>query len=98
LPSPQPAALTVKNSSKYVGGKNPWDWTIYVDADARTLQQIQCVTYELHPTFKDRIHHRCDAEKKFAFSASGWGTFEVPVTITYRDGRSEQRTHRLVLR
>lgn len=66
------AELTVKNTSSYVGSGR-WDWTIFIDADSRTLQQVTCVEYHLHPTFPKPVYKVCNhPETKFAFSANGW--------------------------
>ena len=89
------AALTVKNSSTYVGNGR-WDWTIFVDADLNTLQQIKCVEYILHPTFPDPVRKVCNQPTtKFAYSTNGWGTFMVKVNILHKNGRVEVLEHRL---
>jgi transcription initiation factor IIF auxiliary subunit len=96
--SPSFAALTVKNTSRYVGAGR-WDWTIFVDADPDTLRQIECVEYILHPTFPDPVHNVCKKpETKFAYSTNGWGTFTVKVNILYKNGRVEALEHPLVFR
>jgi transcription initiation factor IIF auxiliary subunit len=96
--SPSLAALTVKNTSAYVGGGR-WDWTIFVDADADTLRQIECVKYVLHPTFPNPVREVCNKpETKFAYSTNGWGTFTVKVNILYKDRRTEVLEHPLVFK
>jgi transcription initiation factor IIF auxiliary subunit len=90
------AALTVKNTSSYTGAGR-WNWRVFVDADAETLRQIECVEYTLHPTFPDPVRRVCNqSETKFALSSNGWGTFTIKVRIQYRDGRIELREHPLV--
>lgn len=94
--TPALAALTVNNTSSYAGGGR-WDWKVFVDADAETLRQIDCVEYTLHPTFPDPVRRVCDRSgTKFALSSNGWGTFTIMVRIEYRDGRSELLEHPLV--
>ena len=94
--SPVFAALTVTNTSSYMGGGR-WAWKVFVDADAETLQRIECVEYTLHPTFPDPVRRVCNqAKTKFALSTNGWGTFTIKVRIEYRDGRSDLREHQLV--
>lgn len=89
-------AVTVKNSSNYVGAGR-WNWTIYLEADSRTLQQIECVEYTLHPTFPNPVRKVCnEPETKFAYSTNGWGTFTVKVDIQYKNGRHEELKHMLV--
>lgn len=96
--SPSLAALTVKNTSSYLGAGR-WDWTIFVDADPNTLEQIECVEYILHPTFPDPVRKVCNqAKTKFAYSTNGWGTFTVKVHIRYNDSRVETLEHPLVFK
>jgi transcription initiation factor IIF auxiliary subunit len=96
--SPCLAAVTVKNTSSYVGAGR-WDWTIFIDADPATLRQIECVEYVLHPTFRDPVRQVCNRpETKFSYSTNGWGTFTVKVNVRYRDGRAETLDHPLVFR
>lgn len=92
------AAPTVKNTSTYVGDGR-WNWTIFVDADPGTLQQIECVTYNLHPTFQNPIQKVCNQpNEKFKYTANGWGTFIVEVRIEFKDGRIETLKHPLVFK
>ncbi len=94
--TPALAALTVKNTSVYIGGGR-WDWRVFVDADTETLRQIECVEYTLHPTFPNPVRRVCNqSEAKFALSSNGWGTFTIKVRIQYRDGRTELLEHPLV--
>ena len=87
----------VKNSSSYVGGGR-WDWTIYIDADASTLEQIECVEYQLHPTFQNPLRKVCKPDTKFALSSNGWGTFNIGVNIIYKDRHTQQLKHELVFK
>jgi len=90
------AALTITNTSSYMGGGR-WAWKVFVDADAETLQRIECVEYTLHSTFPDPVRRVCNqAKTRFALSTNGWGTFTIKVRIEYRDGRSDLREHQLV--
>lgn len=90
------ASLTVQNTSTYVGSGR-WNWTIYIDADVSTVNNIRCVEYTLHPTFPNPVRTVCDEQQtKFALSANGWGTFTVQVRISYKDGGTQAVTHRLV--
>jgi len=95
---PSLAAVTVSNTSNYVGAGR-WDWTIFVDADPAMLQEIKCVVYTLHPTFPDPVVEVCaHPETKFALSRNGWGTFTVKVKILYKDGRVEYVDHQLIFK
>ncbi len=90
--------LKVKNTSRYVGD-NRWNWTIFIEADPDTLQQIECVEYVLHETFSNPVRRVCNEPyDNFAYSTNGWGTFTVKVYIEFKDGRIETLEHPLVFR
>jgi transcription initiation factor IIF auxiliary subunit len=96
IPLTSYADLIVKNISSYIGAGR-WDWTIFVEADSRSLQQIKCVEYHLHPTFSEPVRKVCNQpETKFAYSTNGWGTFTVKVNILFKDGHSQELEHPLV--
>ena len=96
--------IEVKNNSQYSGrklfvGKKAWDWTIYINSDLSTLNKISCVTYQLHPTFRDPIQRICEqgkTDKAFSYSATGWGTFNVEVKIEFKDGSKLTTEHFLI--
>jgi hypothetical protein len=94
LPPAETRHLSARNTAERIG-ENQWRWTIFVDADNDTLSQIECVDYILHPTFDPPVQASCTSENNFAFSATGWGTFEVGVRVRFRNGTEKQLTHML---
>lgn len=87
----------IKNDSRYIG-KKKFSWRIYIDAPPPVLNNIRCVQYTLHKTFKDPIQNKCNAAAtQFAYSAIGWGEFSVRVKVTYLDNREEYFDHWLKL-
>ena len=92
------STVTAENVSKYIGS-NRWEWTVFIKGVAKTVSQISCVQYELHPTFPNRIRQVCDhgsdPNQPFPLTANGWGVFDIPVTITFQDGHVEKLTHHL---
>ncbi len=57
--------IEVKNDSQYSGrklyvGKKAWDWSIYIVSEPFILETISCVTYQLHPTFRDPTKRICE--------------------------------------
>ncbi len=98
--------IKVENASQYSGrklyvGKKAWDWTIYIDSAPSILAKISCVTYQLHPTFKDptiRICKQGQSSKAFSYSTTGWGTFNVGVKIEFKDGSEFTTDHYLIFR
>jgi hypothetical protein len=94
LPPSEPGPVSARNTAEKIG-ENQWRWTIFVDADRDTLSQIACVDYILHPSFDPPVQASCTSADNFAFSATGWGTFEVGVRIRFRNGTERQLTHML---
>jgi transcription initiation factor IIF auxiliary subunit len=90
--------LTAENTSKPLGSGR-WEWTIYIIGDPSLLAQVSCVRYELHETFPDRIRNVCergtDPNQAFPLTASGWGVFNIPVTVTFKDGKTQTFIYRL---
>jgi hypothetical protein len=84
--------LRVKNTSKRVGDKK-WAWRIFIEAPLDVIDSIECVEYHLHPTFRTHFWKICRDDKfnaKYPFSPPtfrGWGIFNVPVRILFRDGK-----------
>lgn len=112
-PAPQPSAqpatggaqILVRNSSRFIGrdsnlGRNWWAWTAYIEALPEVLNQISCVEYQLHSTFRPtsiRVCERGDGEP-FAMKAKGWGTFPMQIHVFMKDGRAYDLQHYLTLR
>ena len=97
--------ISVDNTSRYAGKRmlgekeyDWWNWTIFVKADSRVLEQIDCVEYTLHRTFSDPVRTVCNREDDFSLSMNGWGTFRVKVRLMYRDGGEKTLYHRLYFR
>lgn len=54
--------------------------------DARRLDEIESVTYELHPTFPDRFHKSTDRSTSFEIQIWTWGWFLVRAEIKMKGG------------
>ena len=62
---------------------------------------VKCVQYTLDPTFPNPERLVCDrgkADRPFALSGQAWGEFEIPITISYVDGRVAHLSYRLRFR
>lgn len=98
--------IHVANDSKYLGrklnvGQKTWEWTIYLKGSQEALDAVRRVTYRLHPTFPDPIHefgkeNRSDNERAFPLTATGWGTFNVSLTVMFDDETAFDADHYLV--
>lgn len=85
------------NTATYLGDKK-WQWSVFIKAPQRILNDIKCVQYTLHPTFADPIKKICEfgePSQPFAYSAQGWGAFEIPIEITYKDGNVQKLKYQL---
>ena len=88
-------SLDVQNVAERVGD-NQWKWTAFVTGPPEQIAKIRCVRYTLHPTFPNPVQEVCDMsdpKHPFAFSAVGWGTFNLRARIEFRDGSSSDLTH-----
>ena len=92
-------AVSVENTSSFVGNGR-WDWTVYLRADKALLGEIKCVEYTLHPTFPNPLQVICERgneETPFALDGSGWGEFNVQITVKFTNRPPLQLTHWLKL-
>lgn len=75
-------------------------WEVFVEGDDRTLGDIKCVKYTLHPTFPEPVRTVCrrgsQSGRGFPLSSNGWGTFNVGVEVTFNDGDARYLTHELI--
>ncbi|SDF76673.1 pYEATS domain-containing protein [Chitinophaga filiformis] len=88
------------NNSKYLGDSR-WEWTIYIGAPKAILNQIKSVTYTLHRTFSPNtitVKNIGSADMPFAFTATGWGAFSIPVRVTFNNGDVKYLKHDLLFR
>jgi transcription initiation factor IIF auxiliary subunit len=88
-------ANTARMSERHVGPVQYYEWTIFLAGSDEALDQVEFVTYFLHPTFPDPVQNVFDRATRFALQASGWGTFEVGALIHLRDGTTRALTHEL---
>src|SRR5438067_565756 len=97
LSMPQ-TGVTTDNTSKSIGNGR-WEWTVFIKGDPDTLSKVRCVEYLLHPTFPDRDRKICDRGstpgQAYPLTATGWGTFTIPVTVFFSDRNSQSLTHTL---
>jgi transcription initiation factor IIF auxiliary subunit len=82
-------------SDRHSGSLQYFDWSVFVVAPDEELDQIEFVTYFLHPTFPNPVRNVFDRASKFALNACGWGTFEVAALLHLRDGTTAIVTHEL---
>ena len=106
-PQVKPEDITVANWSNYEGriggvGRQEWLWEIFVKAEPRVLEKIECVTYTLHPSVSNPVRNVCDlgkSDRLFAASGESWATYTVDVTISFKesDAPDIHKAHTLTL-
>ena len=79
------------NSDKTLKNKHRWTmFCQYKDSKALTYKFIDKVVYELHPTFRDPIKTvKAKPGECFEYQATGWGWFDIPITIHWKAGLVE---------
>jgi transcription initiation factor IIF auxiliary subunit len=88
-------ANTARLSERHAGPLQYYDWSVFVVAPDEVLDQVEFVTYFLHPTFPNPVRNVSDRASNFALNASGWGTFEVGALVHLRDGTTAIISHEL---
>ncbi len=79
----------------YDNNQEAFEWNLHVNVTDSVLDQIDFVRYELHPTFVNPERIIRDRKSKFQLRLVGWGIFEIPITIQFKDGSSVQTSHHL---
>ena len=93
-PLPRRGNITTRNTAENMGN-GQWRWMVFLTTDSETLSEIDCVEYTLHPTFPNPEQRICTPGNNFAFTATGWGTFEIIVRVIFKDGTEKRLTHML---
>jgi hypothetical protein len=96
--APDVASISAHNTSARLS-QNRWAWTAFIDAPPEVLEQISCVAYQLHPTFRPSTVQVCErgAGEAFALKAVGWGIFTIQIHVLMKNGRQYDLSHELRL-
>jgi len=79
----------------YGNDQEAFEWNLRINVTDSVLDQIDYVRYELHPTFVNPERIIRDRKSQFQLRLVGWGIFEIPITIQFKDGSSVQTSHHL---
>ena len=71
--------IIVDNTAKYLGDGR-YSWTVFLKGD---ISQVASVQYTLHPTFREPVVS--GKGTNFAYSAVGWGEFNIVAKIYLKD-------------
>jgi len=94
FPFPEHSEIKVDNSARYLGNR-VWEWTVFIETDPETLSQIEHVEYILHPTFPEPVRLVSTRHNNFAFTARGWGIFEIKIRVVFKNRTERYLTHML---
>src|SRR5215216_6775980 len=85
--------IAVDNTAKYIGDGR-YSWTVFLKGDT---SQVASVQYTLHPTFPEPVVW--GKGSNYAFSAVGWGEFNIVARVYFRDKKKQPMiiNHRLRL-
>lgn len=70
-------------------------WELYLNLEHSILDEIDYVQYDLHPTYENPERIVRDKKSNFRLRLIGWGTFEIPVHIHFKDGSVLETVHEL---
>ena len=79
----------------YDDGRPAFEWSVHLVGDARILDAIDRVEYELHPTFDSPNQVVRTRENGFKLKNVGWGTFPLTLLIHLKDGQAVTVTYLL---
>lgn len=85
----------VETIPKQDGGQQMYQWQLYLHLPDDVLDEIDYVHYQLHPTFKNPDVLIRDRKSDFRLRIVGWGIFEIPIQIHFKDGSTFGTEHEL---
>jgi hypothetical protein len=77
--------LHLNNSSKLVD-ENLWEWSVWLEGPSEEIENVEAVTYRLHPSFLNPTRRITDRSNAFKLSSAGWGEFAITAEIQFKDG------------
>jgi transcription initiation factor IIF auxiliary subunit len=89
-------ACKIAQDYKYVGD-DYWKWSAWIEGPDKELDQIESVTYNLHPTFPNPVRKIDSREDKFRLKSAGWGVFTLYASVLRKDGSTQKLKHQLEL-
>ena len=83
--------------SEHYAGDDWWNWSVWLEAPPKDLEQIDHVEYTLHPTFPKPVRRVSDPSTKFKLDTGGWGTFTIRAKAVMKNGKEVPLIHDLKL-
>jgi len=88
--------MKIAQDSRY-RGNDWWDWSVWIEGTSSELDQIDEVTWRLHPTFSPSKVTKRDRTTGFRLDTSGWGTFTIRADLKLTNRSSQTLKHELEL-
>src|ERR1700745_1211223 len=76
-------------------GADWWEWSVWVEGEDAELDQVESVTYVLHPTFQRPVRTISARENGFRLDSAGWGTFPIHARVLTKSGDTQHLQHEL---
>ena len=73
-------------------GAEHFNIRLYVEGG---LSNLESVTYELHPTFRNPVRTVPSTTQGFSLDIWTWGEFDVAVTFLFADGHTSSTVYKL---
>jgi patatin-like phospholipase/acyl hydrolase len=80
-----------------ITGIDWWRWWVFIKGAPEELDNIEHVTYMLHPTFHNPVRKVTDRSSNFRLENVGWGGFRINAKVTRKDGTVIPLSHELML-
>src|SRR5258708_21121626 len=86
--------MKIKQNEKYEG-QDWWKWRLWIDG--QDVDNVEKVTWKLHPSFPEAERVIADPDNKFRLDTAGWGTFVIKADVLLKDGTQKELEHELEL-
>src|SRR5262245_45847482 len=88
--------IKVRQEAEY-RSEGIWSWSVWLDGSSDELDQIEQVTYVLHPSYPKPLRRVHDRHTNFRLAEEGWSNFVLAIDILFKDGSKQQLTHEVDL-
>lgn len=77
--------ISLNNTYTPSAKRGYFDWTVFINADAATLNSIDHVEYLLDPNFSKPQVSSSNRNTNFGYKANGWGEFQIKAKVFFKD-------------
>jgi hypothetical protein len=88
--------LTFDN--RYRSTSEGFEWRVFATGDPSLLQQVSCIEYTLHPSFRDPVQRKCrPSSDGFQIRGAGGREFTILIKITWLNRPDTRQSYSLDL-